>query len=208
MAEDADAALNQWIKHAKGTLLDAADKLDAKADKIQSRGALWDAMSLRESASKLRAMGQDMSAEWEADYKGLIPRSVALGPFGRETPELYTPMFTWLRDWYHALKDSLDEKILVALHLDDLQVFNEGTPVVLRLKQMGNDIPSAAVYASYFITWSAMVSFWLVYATCEAACWGLDISLLCSPISMAAEETVYRLIAPRWSDKFYARIYQ
>lgn len=208
MAEDADAALGNWIKHAKETLTDEADKLDRKADKLQSRGALVDALTIREKATKIREMGQDFQDEWLADYKGFIPKAVGLGPLGRETPELYQPMFEWLREWYHALKDVLDEKILVALHIDDLQVFNEGTPVVLRLKSMGDNLPGTEVYAAYFNPWTAMVAYWLVYAGCEAACWGLDISLLCSPIAMAAEEMVFRVIAPRWSDKFYVRIYQ
>lgn len=209
LAQDADEALGYWIKNANEVLLKEADKLDYKAERLQARGQLSDAFTVRELAAKYRTMGVDFSAEWQAEYKGFITRQVMLAQaYGRECPELYAPMQEWLREWYGALRLIVDEKILVALHLDDLQVFNEGTPVVLRLKKMGDNIPTSAIYSDYFLPWTSMVSYWLTYAGCEAACWGLDVSLLCGPIAMAAEELVFRIIAPRWSDRFYEIVYK
>lgn len=210
MAQDADVALGKIVVLASEILKAEADKADERADRLQRRGRLWDAMHEREKAIKLRNAGEDFELEWRQDYKGLIPSLVALssGYFSRETPELYTPMSTWLRDWYHTIKDLLGERLCVTLHLDDLQVINEGTPVVLRLKSMGDIVPTESVYGQYFNPWTACVSYWLVYIGCEVACAGMDISLVCSPIAMIAEETVFKFVAPRWSDRFYARIYQ
>lgn len=211
MATDADAALNKLIARAVEALNDEANKNDAKADRLQRRGALWDAMAYRERASDLRAKGEKFATEWQYDYKGFLPKMVGLlgdGPLGRETPELFTPMSMWLRDWYHTMKSMLGEFVMVSLHLDDLQVFNEGSVVVLRLSKMGTEIPTEAMYKLYFCPWTGAVAYWLTYIGCEAAAMGLDVSLLCGPIAMIAEETVYRYIAPKWSPRFYARMYQ
>ncbi len=205
MAQNADAALSKMIARASEALAEEANKLHNKADRLQARGALWDAMALREQAIILTNAAEDFTTEWLLDYKGFIPRLVTLE---RETPELYTPMSTWLRDWYHTIKDLLGERVTTTLHLDDLQVINEGTPVILRFKSMGDTVPTASVFEQYWNPWTSCIAFWLTYIGCEAACWGMDIALLCSPIAMIAEETVYRYIAPRWSDKFYERIYK
>lgn len=210
MAQDADAALTKLIARAVEAINAEADKNDRKANKLQARGALWDAMQYRERATHLRTRGERLQTDWTEDYQGFIPKLVALQsvPLGRETPELFTPMSMWLRDWYHEMKDLLGELVMTSLHLDDLQVFNEGTVVVLRLDKMGDSVPTQSVYKQYFCPWTGAVSYWLAYIGCEVAAIGLDIGLLCGPIAMLAEETMYRYIAPRWSDKVYARIYQ
>jgi len=117
MAADADAALGKLIARATEAIGDEADKNDRKADKLQRRGALLDAMTYRERAAHLRNRGEDLKSEWDETYKGLIPKLVAIAakdPLGRETPELFTPMSTWLRDWYHEMKDLLGEFVMVS----------------------------------------------------------------------------------------------
>lgn len=210
MAQDTDAALSTIIKRIAAHLRSEAAKEDATADRIQARGALLDALDHRDQAVKLRNASDDFVAEWERSFKGQIPAMVYTSiQLERETPELYTPMSDFLRDWYHTVKELIGEQACVTLHFDDIQVINEGTPVVLRLKKwMADQVPTSQVYEQYFDPWAGCVAYWLVWAGCEAVTYGAGIVLVCSPIAMMAENFVFYQVAPHYSDRVYQYVYR
>lgn len=159
--------------------------------------------------------GADASAirqEWAGKFQGYLPTIIRQGYLegrAQDVPELYTPMSLWLRDWYHRTLDLLGPTVCQALHIDDIQILNEGTPVVLRIQSViGPVVPSSQVYEAYFDQWCGVVAYWSVFVGCEAVFWGSDITLICTPAAMIAERVVLKRIAPRWSDRVWARLYQ
>lgn len=211
MANDADKALEKMLMTAVAAFKDKAAALQFDADRLQRRGALSDAETLRDNALRYENAADDLTSDWNTKFKGEIPRItlLAMSMQGHETPELYTPMSDWLRNWYHQMKDLLGPTVCAMLHLDDIQTMNEGTPVVLRLKKyMVDQVPSDTVYELYFDPWTSCVAYWLVYAGCEAATMATGTFFMCSLPATLARDIVYKYIAPKYSDKIYARLYQ
>jgi hypothetical protein len=211
LARKTDKAMDAALTTAIWKMRQEADLADSGADRAQRRGALMDAYSMRERAGQLRALADDVEAEWQGQFAGAVVQMVqileAAGPMA-DVPELYEPMSQWLRLRLQQIEDLLGTQIYVMLHLDDLQTMNEGTPVVLRLrKYMGDKIPTAEIYEQYFCPWSGVVAYWLVWGGCTAATWGAGWAVICTPAAMIAERLVLTRVAPRWTNKVWARVY-
>jgi len=212
LARRTDAAMDAALTLAIGTLREEAGKLDDEADRYQRRGALADAYTLRSKAGEMRALAEDVEAEWRGTYAGLVVQIAqileAAGP-AQDVPELYEPMSQWLRLRLNQIEAAIGTQLYNVLHLDDLQTINEGTPFALRLKKyMGENVPTMATYALYFDPWAGVIAYWTTWGVCVAATWGGGVAFICTPAAMLAEKVVRDNLAPRWDDRIYARLYQ
>jgi hypothetical protein len=105
--------------------------------------------------------------------------------------------------WMHTLAQKLNAllgpKIMKLSHLDDIDELAYTIPVVFKCE----DRVDAKEYSLHFCMFSGIVAYWVTDLACTAGTYGTAYALVCSPIGDLAEELVSRVIAPRFSDKFW-----
>ncbi len=167
-----------------------------------------------------------LNAEWKDLYRGQM-----LGLDGDVGD--HTPLSQWVEDWYKKLEDLLGVQLMELLHLRDIWVLNYTVPVVFHAQaatawcteqlakypqdtcedeyrrhfagtrwEKGPDPLATAVLHHGF---AGVVTYWVVWAACEAATYGSGYGLVCSPAGDLAEIAVEKWVAPKVSDKLYVR---
>lgn len=169
---------------------------------------------------ELHRHGDDAQAlalldSWEGDnpWKGYLPALIQAHTLGlidtREVPELLNPLSQVIADWYHDVLQALGPTLTHTLRLDDIQVINFSIPVVFFMPDVLGDVPmDLPTYTLYWTPFCGVVSYWSVWAVCEAATYGTGYVLVCMPAGMLAERVTVRYIAPPLADNAYAYFWE
>lgn len=186
-----------------------ADSLEAVAEKSE-RGL--EAL-LMLACFQLRLHGhegacQKLKEEWQGGmrrrYRWAVVDTEGLGD--------HQPLSIWLAGVYLMLENYLGSNLLELLHLDDINVFNYSVPVV-RDPHEGAAwcqelplTPCKEEYAEHFVPLSGVAAYWVAWATCTGATWGMGaVAMLCSPVGMLTEKFVVVYVGPKLSAKVWAR---
>lgn len=179
-----------------GNRVSLARKTDAALEGM-IRLAVW----------KLQRTGHNDEAievwnQWDGFYRGYLVREVMKEGLGD-----HEPLSRWLADVYAKLVDLFGESAVKFMHLDDINIANFAIPVVFHMKQIGGDVIDAPEYALHFVPFSGVVAYWGTWGACEAVTMGTGWFIVCTPAGMAAEYVTVTYIAPRFSDRVWARFY-
>jgi hypothetical protein len=149
--------------------------------------------------------------EWYQSFKGVIPTIVVNLDNGNmalaDVPEIYAPMSEWLAEWGYTLKATLGPEAFEFLHLDDIQIINWGTPVVLRLSMVGDAAVDFVTYDANFNPWCGVVAYWSAFGTCMAITLATGWVYACTPLGMGAEYITSTFIAPIYSYRVWESVY-
>lgn len=186
-----------------------ADSLEAVAEK-SGRGL--EAL-LMLACFQLRIHGhaeacQKIKDEWQGGmkrrYRWAVVDTEGLGD--------HQPLSIWLAGVYLVLEQYLGANVLELLHLDDINIFNYAVPVVRDPHEGAAwclelpDVPCKEEYAEHFVPLSGVAAYWISWAACTGATWGMGaVSTLCSPIASLTEKVVVAYVGPKLSAKVWAR---
>lgn len=173
-------------------------------------------------------MARDLHKEWNQDgWHGYLQR------LGLKDMGDHDPMLQWLADWYAKIEGALGVAMCETTHIRDLWVMNYGLKVTMNphedsqwcKEEMAAHPDSTCIWeyerhnaGTRWVTIPdpfanetlhhgvfGVISYWLVFAGCEAALWGTDGTFLCGPIGSGAEFLTERYIAPKASDGIWER---
>lgn len=145
----------------------------------------------------------------------------------------HAPFSEWVAAWYQKLEDALGVEVMELTHLRDIWVLNYTLPVVfnpeaeskwcVEWKVQRPTDSCQAEYARHFVgtKWqrhpdpeadkilhhgfAPVVTYWLIWAGCQAATSGMGSLLVCSPAGTAGEFVMERYVAPPISSKIFER---
>lgn len=149
----------------------------------------------------------EICSDWLETYR---PMALALGSeeFGIGDHE---PLSAWLGIVSQVLLDRLGPVMYAALHLDDIDAFNFGWPVLTEPHADAvwcvemPDVPCRDEYREHASAFFNATAYWLSYAGCSVGTMGTGMFLICSPVAMGTEFIVARAISPRLSDRLWDR---
>jgi len=203
----------------------------AKGDVRQLAAEAFDAMFTVAERELVKAGHQGEALRLEAEWRGTY-RGMALGLDGDVGD--HAPLSEWVAKWYQKLEDLLGVQVMEFFHLRDVWVLNFTIPVVFdaasaksswcndQLAKYPYDTCEAE-YRRHFAgtRWEAgpdpfatdvlhhgfagVVTYWVVWAACEAATYGTATALVCSGAGDLAEIAVEKWVAPKVSDRLYER---
>jgi hypothetical protein len=133
--------------------------------------------------------------EYERDFRGFLEVMTVAEGLGD-----HRPLSEWLQRLHDELEAILGPTLMAALHFDDIKTFNHGTPVVFGMRKfLGVEIDEAE-YGLHWVPWCGVVSYWGVWAACQAATWGGGWFVVCTPAGMIAERVTVKWVAPPLTD--------
>lgn len=169
-------------------------------------------------------LAEQLRSEWEDHYKGSLYRTYDEGD--------HAPLSAWLAVWYMALDASLGHQVMVMTHLVDIKTFNFAIPVAFSPKAASewckeelHDHPTDTCMAEYRRHMAGtkytpddpfaeeplhhglcgVTTYWVVYAGCEAAVWGTDLTLVCGVAGDLGEAGMDKFAAPKISRIIWER---
>lgn len=169
-------------------------------------------------ANGFKEEAEQILIDWETDYQFSLftDRERHIGD--------HPPLSVWLRLVYTTLKLSLGLGTVKSLHLSDIETINSAVPVVFHpcdfpmgpvtisrkeeyknhfAKDVTNDVTPAGNDGLYGLI--PVVTYWAIEAPCMIGTSGI-LSLICSPVSTAAEFIMAKTLAPKLSDKIFDRV--
>ncbi len=177
-------------------------ELAVKADRSLAAMVKLAAWELDKKGHKAEA--DQLRKEW-SPFAGYLPKIAKIAEAGgdaaREVPELYAPLSVKLAQWYNLISAALGPELTSALHLDDLQVLNFGTVVVLRLDKMADNVVDSDGYEIYWDPWCGVLAYWGTWIGCEIGTMSTGWFVICTPLAMLAENVTVNFVAPRFSDR-------
>lgn len=148
---------------------------------------------------RLREAGYDDDADemvaQYAGYHGFMLRPKALTAVGDHDP------IAWMHNLAMKLNELLGPQIMKLSHLSDIDLLAYCIPVV----HWCEDQVDAKEYSLHFCLEMGIIAYWTADLACTFASYGTAYALICSPIGDLAEEIVSRIVAPKFSDKFWAK---
>lgn len=213
------------IQQSVASRLAAGDTTNLAAESFDAMFATAERM-LRERGHQAEAAQLD--AEWTHEYRAKFTLLTDAGD--------HKPVSEWIEQWYQKLYDILGDKLMEMSHLKDIWVLNYTIPVVFHASsaspwcaedlQKHPDDTCKREYARHFVGtkyprvvdsdanivthhgFSGVVTYWLVWAGCEAATYGTGWFVVCTPAGDLAEYAIEKWVAPKVSDDLYDRANQ
>lgn len=130
---------------------------------------------------RLKRRGTVKAVQYEKEWKQFNTHFEFL-ELGINNIEDHDPALIWLDDFYKFLVNTLGEKQIKTLHLDDIDVFNRGIPVVFKPKTV--EKPD---YNDCFVRVSKGIGYWTIMLGCTGYNYlgSAPTMLFCGPISSA-----------------------
>jgi len=164
------------------------------------RTTIW---KMKKEGHKAQALKAE--DEWEGKFKGSLSKYMEAVVAGRMNDiGDYKPLSQWLADWYDVLELVLGKTVCEKMHFDDIKTFNFTIPVVFHMeKVLGPVWIVFPEYEKHFDPFAGVVTYWSIWAGCEAATYGTGYVLICTPAGEIGEKIMVRYIAPRLAPKVY-----
>lgn len=170
-------------------------------------------------------VADDLLKDWHGFYLGVV----LFGP-SKDMGD-HKPLSQWLADAYAKIEGVLGPEVCDFFHLSDINIINFTIPVTFDPHEDATwcvehqeKLPEASCEPEYrrhfagtkwqkedddgatarlHFGFAPVVTYWIVFAACEAATWGTDGTLLCSPIAGLSEIAIARYVAPPVSQKIW-----
>lgn len=157
---------------------------------------------IKTAENRLREAGYEDDADQMvaqyAGFRGFMLRPRVMTDVGDHDP------IAWMHQLAQKLNDLLGPQIMKLSHLDDIDWLAYCIPVT----HWCLDAVDAKEYSLHFCMEMGIIAYWTADLTCTFASYGTAYALICSPIGSMAEEIISRVVAPRFSDKFWAKACQ
>jgi len=120
----------------------------------------------------------------------------------------FTPMSTWLANYYEVLAQRFGEGILKQLHLDDILMLNYAIPVVFhpRGNSKHHEKYDIKEYRMHFVPFSGAITYWLSWGVCTYAAAQTGIKAIqgqCGNIASLLRKGMVMYPAPKLADWIY-----
>lgn len=179
--------------------------LASKTDRALSGVISFAVFQLRERGFETDA--NEIEREYSEKYVGAV--SLLLEPGFRDIGN-HKPLSEWLATVMAVIEMDIGFQTAQMLHLTDIDVINFGIPVVFNpcnFPMDGVPNPRELEYLEHFAAspkygpaFVPVITYWVTQLACTVGTWGAGlVTMVCSPLSMAAEYGMYRIIAPTLS---------
>lgn len=185
----------------------ATDEVHQAFDRLDYAQKTSDALDgmIITAGIKLREEGYSYEADqitgrYFNEFQGFMFRQHNMQGIGDHDP------IKWMLNTWQTLDSLLGSQAMQLMHLDDIRIFAYTIPVVFWCV----DNVDAQEFRAHFVGgedggFAGSTAYWVTMLSCTVGTYGTATSLMCSPMGMLAEEITDRVIAPRLSDRVWAR---
>jgi hypothetical protein len=138
-------------------------------------------------------------------------RPMALGLATTEGIGDHEPLSAWLGIVTQVLQEKLGPVMFVALHLDDIEAFNFGWPVLVEPHADSvwcaetTGVTCREEYREHASAFFNATSFWLSYVGCSVGTMGTGVFFVCGMAAQGIEFVISKTVSPRTADRIWDR---